>query len=132
MTAANLPQGEGRKAAIVTSDPNGADDKLCAFKHRLTVADYHKMGEAGIFDEDARVELIEGELFDMPPIGSGHAGVVMIFIHLFTRAVGDLAIVGAQTPIVLGAESEPQPDILLLKPRDDFYTRSHPTPGDVL
>jgi Uma2 family endonuclease len=68
----------------------------------------------------------------MPPIGSGHAGVVMIFIHLFTRAVGDLAIVGAQTPIVLGAESEPQPDIVLLKPRDDFYTRSHPTPEDVL
>jgi Uma2 family endonuclease len=132
MTAANLPQGEGRKAAIVMSDPNGADDTLCAFKHRLTVADYHKMGEAGIFDEDARVELIEGELFDMPPIGSGHAGVVMIFIRLFTRAVGDLAIVGAQTPIVLGAESEPQPDILLLKPRDDFYTRSHPTPEDVL
>ncbi len=108
------------------------DHQAPILKHRLTVADFHKMGEAGIFGEHERVELIEGELFDMPPIGSGHAGVVMIVIRLLSRAVGDLAIVGAQTPIVLGDESEPQPDIVLLKPRDDFYTRSHPTPEDVL
>jgi Uma2 family endonuclease len=132
MAAGNVPQGEGLKEAIVMSGPNGEDHKLLALKHRLTVADFHKMGDAGIFHEDARVELIEGELFDLPPIGSGHAGMVMILIHLLTRAVGDLAIVGAQTPIVLGEESEPQPDIVLLKPRDDFYTRSHPTPEDLL
>ena len=132
MAGSDMPQGEGRKEAIVMSGPNGEDDKRFALKHRLTVADFHKMGDAGIFHEDARVELIEGELFDMPPIGSGHAGTVMIFIHLLARAVGDLAIVGAQTPIVLGEESEPQPDIVLLKPRDDFYTRSHPMPEDVL
>jgi Uma2 family endonuclease len=108
------------------------DHKDLILKHRLTIEDYHKMGEAGIFTEDARVELIEGELFDMPPIGSGHAGLVMILIRLLTRAVEDLAIVGAQTPIVLGEESEPQPDIVVLKPRDDYYRRSHPGPDDVL
>ncbi len=45
-------------------------------RHRLTVNDYHRMGEAGILHEDSRVELIEGELIDMTPIGSGHAGTV--------------------------------------------------------
>lgn len=101
-------------------------------RHRLTVEDFHAMGEAGILGEDARVELIEGELVDMPPIGSEHAGEVRILIHILTRAVGDLAIVDAQNPMVLSEDSEPQPDIMLLKPRKDFYTRSHPRPGDVL
>jgi Uma2 family endonuclease len=132
MTTDRSPEGEGREETIVMNGLDVEDDKLSVRKHRLTVADFHKMGEAGIFSEDARVELIEGELFDMPPIGSGHASVVMIFIHLFTRAVGDLAIVGAQTPIILGEESEPQPDIVLLKPRNNFYASSHPTPEDVL
>jgi Uma2 family endonuclease len=132
MTTGRSPAGEGQKEASGMLGLDIEDHKLSVRKHRLNVADFHKMGEAGIFTEDARVELIEGELFDMPPIGSGHASVVMIFIHLLTRAVGDLAIVGAQTPIVLGEESEPQPDILLLKPRDDFYASSHPTPEDVL
>jgi len=89
------------------------------------------MGAAGILGEDARVELIEGELVDMPPIGSEHAGEVRILIPMLTRAVGDLAIVDAQNPLVLSEDSEPQPDIMLLKPREDFYTRSHPGPGEV-
>lgn len=101
-------------------------------RHRLTVEDFHRMGEAGILRDDARVELIEGELVDMPPIGSEHAGAVMILIHILTRAVGEAAIVNAQNPVVLSADSEPQPDLMLLKPRDDFYTRSHPRPSDVL
>ena len=132
MTAENFPEGEGQKEASVMDSRGVEDDKLPIIKHRLTVADYHKMGEAGIFDEDARVELIDGELFDMPPIGSGHAGVVKILIHIFSRAVGALALVDVQNPVSLGDNSEPQPDITLLKPRDDFYTRSHPTPEDVL
>lgn len=101
-------------------------------RHRLTVKDFHRMGEAGILSEEARVELIEGEIVDMPPIGSGHAGEVRILNHLLTRAVGDAAIVDVQDPVVLGEHSEPQPDLMLLRPRDDFYTRSHPRPEDVL
>lgn len=101
-------------------------------RHRLTIEDFHGMGEAGILGEDARVELIEGELVDMPPVGSEHAGEVRILIHILSRAVGDLAIVDAPNPVVLSEDSEPQPDIMLLKPRKDFYTRSHPGPGEVL
>jgi Uma2 family endonuclease len=58
--------------------------------------------------------------------------VVNLLNHLLSRAIGDAAIVAAQNPIVLGEHSEPQPDIVLLKPRDDFYRRSHPGPDDVL
>jgi Uma2 family endonuclease len=100
-------------------------------RHRLTVDDYHKMGQAGIFGEDERIELIEGELFDMAPIGSNHAGVVYLLNQRLTRAAGDNAIVGAQNPLALGKHSEPQPDVLVLRPRDDFYRKAHPTPADV-
>jgi Uma2 family endonuclease len=90
------------------------------------------MGEAGILHEDARVELIDGEIIDMSPIGSRHSGTVNQLSRLFERAIDEHAIVAAQNPFVLGNDSEPQPDIALLKPRDDFYTRSHPRPDDVL
>lgn len=101
-------------------------------RHRLTVADFHKMGEIGILDQNARVELLEGEMADMPPIGSLHAGVVKLLIRLLTLAVGKTAIVDAQNPVVLDEHSEPQSDIALLKPRADFYTKAHPGPKDVL
>lgn len=101
-------------------------------RHRLTVDDFHHMGKAGILPEDSRVELIEGEIIDMAPIGSQHAGAVKRLLRLFDRAVGDAAIVSAQDPIMLGTHSEPQPDIALLRPRDDFYASSHPRPEAVL
>lgn len=90
------------------------------------------MGEAGLFGEDDRVELIEGEIIEMTPIGSRHAGTVKRLIRLLSQAVGARAIVAAQDPLPLGSRSEPQPDIALLRPRDDFYTTSHPGPADVL
>jgi Uma2 family endonuclease len=101
-------------------------------RHRYTVDDYYRMGEAGIFNENSRVELIEGEVVDMPPIGCPHAGLVNKLSHLLRSAVGDNAIVAVQNPVRLNDFSEPQPDIALLRPRTDFYTRAHPTPGDVL
>lgn len=101
-------------------------------RHRLTVADYHRMGEVGIFHEDARVELIEGEIIDMPPIGSLHAGTVKYLHHQLADAVRGGAIVSTQDPVFLDLYSEPQPDIALLRPRADFYRISHPTPADVL
>ncbi len=100
-------------------------------RHRLTVANYHRMGEAGILHEDSRVELIDGQLIDMAPIGSQHAGVVKQLSRLFNLAVGQSALVSTQDPIVLGEHSEPEPDIALLRPRDDFYKSSHPRPEDV-
>lgn len=90
------------------------------------------MGEAGIFPGDARLELLEGEIYEMSPIGSRHAACVKFLSNLFTRQFGDKMLVGAQDPIRLDDFSEPQPDIALLKWRDDFYRDAHPTPADVL
>jgi Uma2 family endonuclease len=100
-------------------------------RHRLTVADFHKMGESGILGESARVELIEGELIDMAPIGSSHAGTVDHLARVFFTLAGDV-IVRVQNPLALGSHSEPEPDLALVLPRDDFYTRAHPEPKDVV
>ncbi|MFO1428732.1 MAG: Uma2 family endonuclease [Candidatus Competibacteraceae bacterium] len=101
-------------------------------RHRWTVAEYHKMAEVGLLNEDTRVELIEGDIIEMAPIGSGHGGKVKRFIRLFSRLLGDTAIVAAQDPVVLGKRSEPQPDITILRWRDDFYESAHPGPEDIL
>ncbi len=101
-------------------------------RRRWTVAEYHKMAEVGLLKEDARVELIEGDIIEMTPIGSGHGGKVKRFIRLFSHLLGDTAIVAAQDPVVLGKRSEPQPDITILRWRDDFYESAHPGPEDTL
>jgi Uma2 family endonuclease len=101
-------------------------------RHRLTVEEYNRMGEAGILDPEARTELIDGEIIDMAPPGSLHAGTVSQLDRLLQRAVGDQAIVLAQNPILLGMYSEPQPDCALAKPRKDFYRSGHPQPDDLL
>ena len=102
-------------------------------KRRLfTVDEYYRMAAAGILTEDDRVELLEGEIVEMTPIGSRHGGTVKHLIAIFTSRLGSRVIVGAQDPVQLSRDSEPQPDLALLKPRPDFYRTSHPGPGDVL
>lgn len=101
-------------------------------KHWITVDEYERMGEAGIFHQDARLELLEGEIFEMSPIGSRHAACVDFLIVMLTELARRRFIVRAQSPIRLDDFSEPQPDIALLKWRDDFYRDSHPMPDDVL
>ena len=101
-------------------------------RHRLTVADYYRMGEAGVFAPNDRVELIEGEVINMAPIGTKHAASVTRLARLFERAVGDRAVVSSQNPLRLSDLSEPEPDVMLLAPRDDFYAGAHPTATDVL
>jgi len=98
----------------------------------ITVEEYHRMGEAGILGERDRVELIEGELVAMAPIGSYHNGTVMALNKSLGQAVGDRALVSVQGPIRLDDLSEPEPDFALLKPRADAYRDSHPRPADVL
>lgn len=85
----------------------------------LTVAEYHRMGEAGILTEGDRVELIEGQLIAMSPIGSDHSGTVNALNRLLVRAVGDHGVVAVQNPVRLDDYSEPQPDFSVLKPRAD-------------
>jgi Uma2 family endonuclease len=99
--------------------------------HRFTVDEYHRMGDAGIFHEDNRVELIAGEIVEMGPIGSDHAWVVARLTRLFERGSGDL-IVWSQNPIVLSDEDEPQPDLALVKPRPALYRKTHPGRDDIL
>ena len=90
-------------------------------RHRITVRDYHRMGEIGVFAPDARVELIEGEIIDMAPIGNDHQSIVDQLNRALVLIVGDRAIVRVQGSIRLSQWSEPQPDVVLLKPRSDFY-----------
>ena len=101
-------------------------------KHWFTVAEYNRMGETGILTEDDRVELIEGEIIEMSPIGRRHAACVGRLTNLFSRLLAERAIVWIQNPIVLNEYTEPQPDVALLRRREDFYERSLPTPDDVL
>jgi Uncharacterized protein conserved in cyanobacteria len=101
-------------------------------KHYFSVDDYYRMADAGVFPIGARIELIEGEVIEMSPIGNRHAGCVNRLGMLLSRAVGDFAIVAVQNPVRLNDFSEPEPDIALLKPRDDYYSNAHPTPADVL
>jgi len=102
-------------------------------RRRFTLEEYYRMGEAGILSEDDRVELIEGEIVEMTPIGPPHAGIVDRIARVLTLLLGLGVIVRVQGPIQLPTlVSELQPDVVLLRPRDDFYTRSHPGPQDIL
>ncbi|WP_133512196.1 Uma2 family endonuclease [Candidatus Thiosymbion oneisti] len=100
--------------------------------HPISVREYFRMGETDVLDPEARCELIEGELFDMPPIGPPHSSKVKRLIRSFSRIIGDQAIVSAQDPILLGDFSAPQPDLALLRWREDFYEQVHPGPDDIL
>jgi len=98
----------------------------------FTVGEYHRMGEAGIFRPDERVELIEGEIVQMSPIGPRHAGCVINATRLFITRLGDRMVLSPQNPVTIRPRSEPQPDLLLLSPRAVSYSVEHPTPRDVL
>lgn len=90
------------------------------------------MAEADIFGPEDRVELIDGEVVEMSPIGSRHAGCVNRLTRLFTSGLGERVVVAVQNPIQVGDISEPQPDLVLLRPRADFYAEHHAMPPDVL
>lgn len=101
-------------------------------RHRLSIDDYHRMGEAGLFAPDARVQLIDGEITDMPPIGPSHAGIVDRLTRLLVVTAGERGIVRVQGPVRLFDHSEPEPDLALLRPQDDFYTEAAARADDVL
>ncbi|NEX17241.1 MAG: hypothetical protein C1943_11550 [Halochromatium sp.] len=101
-------------------------------RHRLCRADYQRMAEAGIFSEDDHIELIAGELIDMPPIGDEHAGLTTQLNHLIYRSGVKDALVSVQSPLVLDDHNEPEPDLMLLRFRADYYKRAKPRAADVL
>ncbi|MGH2453021.1 MAG: Uma2 family endonuclease [bacterium] len=101
-------------------------------KRRFTVEEYERMGQAGILSEDDRVELIDGEIIEMAPIGSRHAAVVSRLDDLLRPQGQPEVIVRVQNPLHADPHSEPQPDLMLVKRRDDYYTSAHPRGPDVL
>ena len=98
----------------------------------ITVDAFHRMGETGILGPADRVELIEGEIIDMSPIGVLHAAIVDALVRFFSRCAGESAFIRCQNPLRLDDLSEPEPDLAILRPRADFYTTAHPGPADVL
>ena len=101
-------------------------------KKLFTVDEYHRMAEVGILSEVGRFELIRGEIVEMTNPGSPHSSRVNRLNRLFTSRLGEFVIVSVQDPVRLDVQSEPMPDLALLKPRDDFYAEAHPSPEDVL
>lgn len=105
---------------------------IAVLRRTFTVDEFHRMAEAGVFREDDRLELLDGEIVQMTAIGSRHAGCVKRLNALLGRHVQENAIVGVQDPVVLAGDTELYPDVVLLRPRPDFYSQSHPRPADVL
>jgi Uma2 family endonuclease len=101
-------------------------------KHLTDIHEWQRMGDAGIFPPDYRIELIQGEILEMAPIGFNHAGHVMHLMNFFVPLLNQKAIVNAQNPLQLGDLSEPEPDFMILKFREDFYKSRHPNANDVL
>ena len=98
----------------------------------FTVGEYYRMVEADILTEEDRVELIAGQIVAMSPIGSRHAACVKRLNLLMGKMVEDSMLIGVQDPIALDAYSAPEPDLVLLRPRADFYAEAHPSAVDVL
>ena len=101
-------------------------------RHLISVDAFHRMGETGILGPRDRVELIDGEIIDMSPIGVLHAAIVDLLARHFGRRAGESVFVRCQNPLRLDDISEPEPDIAILRPRADFYMTAHPGSADVL
>ena len=101
-------------------------------RRRFTVAEYYAMAEAGILTEKDRVELLDGEIVVMAPIGNRHQSSVDGHGEMFTLSLRGRANVRVQGPVRLDDDNEPEPDVMLLRRRDDYYATAHPGPDDVL
>jgi Uma2 family endonuclease len=103
-----------------------------ARRWRFTVDDYYRMGEVGILPHDARVELVNGDVIEMPPIGSHHNGSVIGLDEYFRDRLGRRVSISVQGPLILRQYGTPQPDVLILRRRNDHYRSANPTADDVL
>ena len=100
--------------------------------HRFTVDEFYRMVEIGVIPPQTRVELIEGQIIDMLPIGPFHSGILNELAEIFTLAADAKWIVTVQSPLRLDEQTAPQPDLMLLRPPHSQYRHAHPTPEDVL
>jgi len=101
-------------------------------RRRFTLEQYHRMGKTGILGADDRVELVAGDVVELWPVDSRHAGTVARVAHLFATRLGGRALVWSQNPVMLrGLDSQPVPDLVLLAPRPDFYAGALPEAASV-
>jgi Uma2 family endonuclease len=100
-------------------------------KYAISAEEYLRMGAAGVFPPEARLELIEGEIIEMAPIHPPHAGLVNKLTRLLVQRAGDRAVVAVQNPAIISTRSVPQPDLALLAPRADDYAGAHPASPDI-
>jgi Uma2 family endonuclease len=100
--------------------------------HKFTTQQYHLMHEAGVFAEGDRLELINGEITKMSPIGRKHAACINRLVRSFTKKLGAQIVLSVQNSIRMDDNSQPQPDLAILKLRNDFYEEGLPTPSDIL
>lgn len=101
-------------------------------RRTFTVREYLRMARMGILKEEERIELINGEIVQMSPIGTEHAGTCAALVRLLTLRLQDRALVWAQNPVRIKPDSMPQPDVAVLKPREDHYRKTYPVPEDIL
>lgn len=113
---------------MATASPKTAAPK----KREFTVEEYHRMAASGILTEQDRVELLDGQIYVMSPIGSQHAACVRRLSRLLYQRAEPQAIVSVQNPILLSPDSESEPDVALLAPRDDDYASRHPRPEEIM
>jgi Uma2 family endonuclease len=104
---------------------------LAQAKHRFSVAEYYRMAKTGVLKPDARVELLNGEIIAKSPIGPFHGGVTNYLMDILTGASKGRWRTTVQNPVRLGNHSEPQPDLVLVRPSPDYYRNRHPQPQDV-
>lgn len=110
---------------MVTVAPLAQDLRL------ITAAEYHQMAAAGILAADEQVELLAGHIIQKMPKGPAHRAFCKRLEKLLERALGEEILVRLQDPIQLDPLSEPEPDIAIVQPRDDFYETAHPKPDEV-
>lgn len=116
----------------MTTSFHAYEQKECCEKFRISVDDYHRMGEIGIFDDQPRVELIDGEIMVRNPISPYHNSHVDKVAKFFILRLGEQANIRIQGSVRLDNFSEPEPDIAVLKFRDDFYHDRQPSTEDIL
>lgn len=99
--------------------------------HRFSALDYHRMIETGVLSARARVELLDGQIVDMSPIGPLHGGVTNYLNQYFNQRANQRFLVVTQNPVRLDDHSEPQPDLMLCLPARDYFRARHPVPAEV-
>ncbi|MEG4271815.1 MULTISPECIES: Uma2 family endonuclease [unclassified Microcoleus] len=99
---------------------------------RFSITEYHRLGELGFFAPDERVELIRGEIIIMAAKGTFHSVCNSLLLKKLYPLLEERAIVRGQEPIILSADSEPEPDVVIARNRSDNYLSSHPEPPDIL